>query len=86
MTCQLFSYIGYLFWSKNPLDVAREEPILLKKLTKGDVQWSTNSTVLGWAIDASGKILALPRTRRGKLSGGLADIPNIAAMLLKKNW
>ena len=51
MTRYLFRAIGKIFRPNNKDDIAREEPISLKKLHKGDAAWSTQKVVLGWAID-----------------------------------
>ena len=45
MTLQLFQSISELFCPKNPLDVAREDPILLKKLSKSDTKWGTKKDI-----------------------------------------
>ena len=39
--------------------MAIEEPILLKKLTKGDAKWGTQKTLLGWAIDTVDQFVTL---------------------------
>ena len=83
MSQHLFRYIDLLFRPKNPLDVAKEEPILLNKLEKGNMQLIVKKTVLVWAIDTSHQILTLPRTRRGELSDVLAATPNQAARTSK---
>ena len=76
----------FLFCPKNPLDVAREAPILLNKLLKYDAQWSTKKTVLGWAIDISQNIFMLPSTCREKLVYSLSAIPNQARRVIKKKY
>ena len=68
-----------LFRTNNPLDVAREEPISLKKLAKVYAQCITRKTVLGWSINTAQPILALPITWREKLEGSLAAIFSRAA-------
>ena len=45
MTRHLFCAINDLFRSNNKDDIAREEPISLKKLCKGVTAWSTIGTL-----------------------------------------
>ena len=44
----IFCSTDTLFLPNNPLDVAREYPILLKNLAKGGENWSTQKVVLDW--------------------------------------
>ena len=67
ITWHLSSFIYSLFQTKNPLKMAREEPILLKKPAKGDAQWSTEKTVLVWAIKNSKQIIMPPSMHRDEL-------------------
>ena len=55
-----FRAIGKLLRPNTKDDTAREEPISLKKLNKGDVAWSMQKVVLGWAIDTVKQFLTLP--------------------------
>ena len=47
-----------------PLDPSdgnfRQEPASVKKLKKGDANWSTKKVVLGWAVDTVAKTIELP--------------------------
>ena len=47
MTRHLFHNINELFLPKNKDNIAREEPISLKKLHEGDAAWSTKKFILG---------------------------------------
>ena len=47
MTRHLFRTVDELFCPNNKDDIAREEPISLKNLHKGDAAWSTQKVVLG---------------------------------------
>ena len=86
MKRHLFCSINYLFRPQNPLDAAREEPIFLKKLTKGDANWSTKKVVLGWAIDTAKQIIALPSTNRDRIEDATAGIQNQAERVSKNKW
>ena len=67
MTRHLFRAIDELFLPNNKDDIAREEPISLKNLRKGDAAWSTQKVVLGWAIDTVKQVLTLPNNRKTNL-------------------
>ena len=67
MTRHLFHNIDELFCPNNKDDIAREEPISIKKLRKGDAAWSTNKVILGWAIDTAKQVLTLPEDRKASL-------------------
>ena len=58
----LFYSIDALFRPNNPLDLAREGPILLKKTSKGDVQLIKRNTVLDWVIETDQQTLTLTST------------------------
>ena len=64
MTRHLVHAIGELFRPNNKDNIAREEPICLKKLRKGDAAWSTQKVVLGWAIDTVKQVVTLPDDRK----------------------
>ena len=49
-----------IFSPNNKDNIAREEPISLKKLRKIHAAWSTQKVVLGWAIDTMKQVLTLP--------------------------
>ena len=59
MTRHLFCAIDNLFQLNDKDNTAREEPISLKKLCKGDAAWSMQKVVLGWAIDTVKQVLTL---------------------------
>ena len=60
MTRHLSRAINELFRQNNKDEIAREEPISLKKLRKGDATWSTKKVILGWKIDTVKQVLNLP--------------------------
>ena len=64
MTRPLFCAIDILFQPNDKDDPAREEPISLKKLRKGDATWSMEKFVLGWSIDTVKQVLTLPDDRK----------------------
>ena len=51
MTFHLFQLIYKLLCPNNQLIMSREEPILLKKISKGNAKWDNQKTVLIWTID-----------------------------------
>ena len=75
MTRHLFHTIDKLFRSNNKDDIAREEPISLKKIYKGDATWSTQKFVLGWAIDTVKQVLTLPADHKTNLLSLLDTTP-----------
>ena len=79
MTRHLFRAINELFRPNNKDDIAREEPISLKKLRKGDAAWSTKNVVLGWAIVIVKQVLTLPDDCKSKLLALLDTTPPSAS-------
>ena len=79
MTQHLFRAIDELLRPNNKDNIAREEPISLKKLRKGDVAWSTKKVILGWAIDTKKQVLTLPDDRKSNLPALLDTIPPVPA-------
>ena len=75
MTGHLFHTIDKIFRPNNKDDLAREEPISLKKLRKGDAAWSTQDFVLVWAIDTVNQVLSLPADRNTNLLALIDTIP-----------
>ena len=67
MKRHLFCAIDELFLPNDKENIAREEPISLKKLCKGDASWSTKKVILGWAIDTAKKVLTLLEDRKSSL-------------------
>ena len=53
----------------------RQEPASVKKLRKGDGNWSTRKTVLGWVIDTVAQTITLPERRLDRLNAILATFP-----------
>ena len=60
MTRHLFRTTDELFRPNDKDDIAREEPISLKKLRKGDAAWSTKKVILGWAEEFIGGAEEMP--------------------------
>ena len=60
----LFHIIDELFLPNNEEDNAREDPISLKKLRKGDTAWSTQKVIIGWSIDTVKQVLTLQANRK----------------------
>jgi hypothetical protein len=48
-------------------DPRRQEPVLIKKMLKGDAAWETQKTVLGWMIDTVRMTVELPPHRIERL-------------------
>ena len=59
MMCHLLHYIDELFIPNNNLDLAIEDPIYLKNLTKEYSKGSTKKTLTGWAINMVEKVITL---------------------------
>ena len=75
MTRNLFRAIDELFRPNYKDDIAREEPISLKKLRKGDAAWSTKKVIIGWEIDTAKQVLTLPEDRKSSLLALLDTAP-----------
>ena len=86
MTRYLFHTIDEIFRPNNKDDIAREEPISLKKLRKGDAAWSTKKAILGWAIDTAKQVLTLPEDRKSSLLALLDTVPPGASQCSRRCW
>ena len=86
MTLHLFRAIDELFCPNNKDDIAREEPISVKKLRKGNAAWSTQKVVLGWSIDTVKKSLTLPDDRKTNLLDLLDTIPPSTSRCSWRLW
>lgn len=64
----------------------RQEPASVKKLRKGDGNWSTRKTVLGWVIDTVAQTITLPERRLDRLNAILADISPTQRRIRVKMW
>ena len=82
----LFRAIVELFCPNNKDNIAREEPISLKKLRKGDAAWSTQKIVLGWAIDTVKQVLTLPDDCKTNLLALLDTISPSASRCSRRCW
>jgi hypothetical protein len=52
----------------------RAEPISEKKLRKGDGNWSTRKTILGWVVDSIAQTISLPSHRSERLLTILEEV------------
>ena len=59
----LFQKIDRVFRPNEDSDTNCKEPIFLKKLGKGDGEWSTWKTVIGWYLYTIARLLCLPPRR-----------------------
>ena len=84
-TCQLFQSIDKLFHHNNTLEVAREDPILLNKIAKGDIKWGRQKTVFDWAINTFNQVFTLPQVRRENIYSRLEPHPQ-EARASKQKW
>ena len=67
-------------------DLARREPVSLKKLRQGDVSWTTCKTVLGWLVNTVSMTIQLPEHRQQRLAEILSSIPSTQRRISKKKW
>ena len=67
MTQNLFRAIDKIFCPKTEDNTAHKDPILLKKLCKGDAAWITQKVVLCWEIDTVKQVLTLPEDCKSNL-------------------
>lgn len=64
----------------------RKDPASIKKMSKGDAQWSTWKRVLGWDIDTVSETLHLPPHRLERLLDVLAWLRPPRKRLPRKKW
>jgi hypothetical protein len=67
-------------------DEARQEPISVKKLRKGDARWSTTKPMLGWIIDTIQSTITLPPHRLERLHTILSSIPPTQSRVSVRKW
>ena len=67
-------------------DIARREPISIKKLQKGDCSWATTKLILGWVLDTISQTLHLPPHRIERLNKILAMFPPTQKRTTVKKW
>jgi len=83
----LLHQIDCVFCPLNPGNhPSRQEPISTKKLAKGDGQWSTQKTVLGWALDTAAATLELPPHQAARLHELLASVPRSSTRISVQWW
>ena len=80
----LLQTIDEALTSPLPHETNREEPVLVKKLHKGDGSWHTVKTVLGWIIDSLNKTITLPPHRAARLLEMFADLHHKKRVGLQK--
>jgi hypothetical protein len=71
------SYANHLSW---------KEPTLTKKLAKGNGQWETRKTILGWDIDTVAGTMQLPEHRAQQLHELLELVPPEATCISERRW
>ena len=86
MTRHLFRSINEPFRLNEKDDIAREDPISLKKLRKGDAAWSTKKVILGWAIDTVKQVLTLPDDCNSSLLVLLDTVPPSVSRCSRRRW
>lgn len=67
-------------------DPHRQEPASVKKLKKGDANWSTSKVILGWLINTVDKTIQLPPHRQERLKEILATIGRTQKRTTAKVW
>lgn len=83
----LFHTIDSVFRPLSPDDPpSRQEPISLKKLGKGDANWSTRKVILGWLIDTTAQTIELPPRRLQRLQDILDTLPRTCTRLAVSRW
>jgi hypothetical protein len=65
---------------------ARQEPISVKKLGKGDAYWSTSKQMLGWLIDTIQSTITLPPHRVERLHAILQSITPEQRRVSVQKW
>ena len=84
---KLFECIDKIFRPLKPGDpAARQHPISLKKLRKGDARWETRKVTLGWILDTVQESLELTPRRLSRLQEILDDIPPSKRRISAKKW
>ena len=73
-THHIFSSINDLFLPNNSRDWAREDPIFIQNVEKGDAEWSTKTNLLGWVIDMINLVLTLPQVMKVNLTTSLESV------------
>jgi hypothetical protein len=67
-------------------DDTRQEPISVKKLSKGDANWSTSKQMLGWLIDTIQSTITLPPHRVERLHAILRSISPEQRRVSIRKW
>ncbi|KAI2499364.1 hypothetical protein MHU86_15146 [Fragilaria crotonensis] len=79
--------IDEVFRPLDPTDPPdRKEPASVKKMLKGDAQWSTFKRILGWDIDTETSTLHLPIHRVDRLRELLSWLSPPHTQLSVKRW
>jgi hypothetical protein len=83
----LFHTLDEVLRPKDSLDDdARQEPISIKKLRKGDARWSTTKQMLGWLIDTVQSTITLPPHRLERLFAILDSVPTEQNRVSIQKW
>jgi len=64
----------------------QQELVSLKKLATRDGQWSTQKTILGWALDTTTLTLALPSHRAEYIHKLLKSVPHSCTCIALCHW
>jgi hypothetical protein len=83
----LFETVDQVFRPLEPSDTAfnREEPISVKKLSKGDGAWDTKKVILGWEVDTVACTIALTPHKAERIHALLA-IPRSKRRMGLQRW
>jgi hypothetical protein len=83
----LFHTLDEVLRPLDPLDTdARQEPISVKKLRKGDARWSTTKQMLGWLINTIELTITLPPHRLERLFAILDSVPPEQRRVSVQKW
>lgn len=83
----LLTAIDQVFRPASPLEgKQRQEPISVKKLGKGDGQWSTQKQILGWELDTLAQTIQLPAWRLKRLEDLLSEYPRTKRRVATYKW
>jgi hypothetical protein len=83
----LFHEIDKVLRPLEPTDSPhRTEPTSVKKLGKGDAQWSTRKNILGWTVDTVQHTIELPPRRQARLHAILSELPRTQRRTSTKKW
>ena len=67
MRCHTFHAIDQVIRPNDCSDTVRKEPIFQSKLSKGDDEWSTVKTILGWIVNIQAMTISLSDHHKDRL-------------------